>query len=138
MPLTTAMRDLLGQLIIGGNTSAVFSNGNAFLCVGDSTQSFVSSQNSMGTSGASWDKSSQDGGYPVYSTSSGGPPAMIFRSTFSTAQANFHWQEWGVKNTNASTTGTSSGTLLNRVVADLGTKTNVQTWQLTATITPTT
>lgn len=139
MPLTKAMRDLLGQLIIGAGTSFVFDNAKAFLLVGDSTGAFGSTQNAMGSSGASFDKSSMDAGYPQYSvTSDAVVPAMIFRSTFSTAQANFHWQEWGVRNGSGSGSATSSGVMLNRVVADLGTKTNVQTWQLTATITPTT
>ncbi len=139
MPLTKAMRDLLGYLIIGGGTSFVFNNALAFLLVGDSTGTFGSTQNALGSSGANFDKSSMDAGYPQYSvTSDAATPAMIFRSTFSTAQANFHWQEWGVRNGSGSGSATSSGVMLNRVVADLGTKTNVQTWQLTATITPTT
>ena len=145
MPLARAMRDLLGQLIIGAGTSYVFDNTNAHLLVGDSTQGaglagiMPTSWNAMGSSGANWAQSSMDAGYPQYSvTSDANTPAMIFRSTFGTAAANFHWQEWGVRNGAGSGTATSSGVMLNHVTADLGTKTNVQTWQLTCVITPTT
>ena len=138
MPLTTAMRDLIGQLIIGSGTSFLFNNTNAQLHVGDSTQAFGSSQNGCASSGANFVQASMNGGYPAYSVTSGGPPAMIFQSTFGTAVGNFHWQEWCVKNSSASGTSTGTGVALNRVQVDLGTKTGVQTWQLTVVITPTT
>lgn len=138
MPLTQAMRDLLGQLIIGSGTSFLFSNTNAQLIVGDSTGTFGSSQNDMGSSGANRVNSSMDATYPLYSVTSGGPPAIIARATYGTAVGNFHWQEWGLKNSSASGTSTGTGVLANRVVTDLGTKTGVQTWQLTAVLTPTT
>jgi hypothetical protein len=44
--------------------------------------------------------------------------------------ANVAWQEWGLFNNT-----TSGGTMLNRKVESLGTKTEAQTWQFTCTIT---
>lgn len=54
---------------------------------------------------------------------------MTFRSTFATTDANFAWQEWGIFN------ASTAGTMMNRKVESLGTKTSAQTWQLTLTIT---
>ena len=55
--------------------------------------------------------------------------ALTFRSLFGTGDANFAWNEWGVFN------ASSSGTMLNRKVESLGTKTSAQSWQLTVTLT---
>jgi hypothetical protein len=65
-----------------------------------------------------------DATYPQVSTN-----VITFRSTFATGDANFAWQEWGVFN------ASSAGTMLNRKVESLGTKTSAQTWQFTVTIT---
>jgi len=67
-------------------------------------------------------------GYPSTATN-----VLTFRSVFATDEANFQWEEWGIKNVN--TTGT---TLFNRKQEALGVKTNTQTWQMTATLTFTT
>lgn len=141
MGMTAAFAyQLLGQLIIGlGNTSQAYNNTNAQTLVGDSTQTFGSSQNSMGSSGGNFAQSSMDGGFPSISTTSDATrPAMMFRSTFDTGKGNFAWQEWGIKNSSASGTSTGTGILMNRVVTSLGTKTGAQTWQFTTLITPST
>lgn len=64
--------------------------------------------------------------------------AIDFRATFSTDEGNFAWNEWGVWNSTSTTDANAN--LLNRKVEDpsLGTKTNTQIWQITATITVTT
>jgi hypothetical protein len=59
---------------------------------------------------------------------------ISWTAVFSTSQANFAWNEFGIDN------GTADGTtvvapLLNRKVSSLGTKTSAGTWTLTVTIT---
>jgi hypothetical protein len=54
---------------------------------------------------------------------------LTFRSTFGTSEAHFAWQEWGVFN------ASTGGTMMNRKVESLGTKTSSQSWQITVTIT---
>jgi len=138
MPMTQIFRDLLSQLILGTGSSEAFTNAKAQVLVGDSTQTFDPTRNNLGSSGANFAQSSMDASFPDISTSSGGPPAMRFRSTFDTSKGNFAWKEWGVRNTSGSGSATSSGILMNRSVVDLGTKTAAQTWQFTGVITPAT
>ena len=54
---------------------------------------------------------------------------VTWQATFGTSDANWAWQEWGVFNAAA------AGTMLNRKVTSLGTKTSAATWQLTVTVT---
>jgi hypothetical protein len=65
-----------------------------------------------------------DNGFPTRTNNQ-----LTFQATFGTSEANFAWNEWGVAN------NSTAGTLLNRKVESLGTKTNSQIWQFTATIT---
>jgi hypothetical protein len=58
---------------------------------------------------------------------------VTFRSTFATTDANFTWNEWAIFNNVTD----ASGTMLNRAVVNLGTKTSAASWQLTATLTQT-
>ena len=53
------------------------------------------------------------------------------QSTFGTSLANFTWNEFGIANQNPGTAvlTTSTGRLLNRGVASLGTKTSAASWQ---------
>jgi len=53
--------------------------------------------------------------------------ALTFRALFATDEANFTWAEWGVFN------AVAAGTMMNRKVEALGTKTSAQSWQLTVT-----
>jgi len=132
MALTQSGRDLIAKMLVGtAGTSENYSTANAQIIVGDSNGTFGSSQNDMGSSGANRGNSSMDAGYPTIAAN-----VLTFRSTFGTAVANFAWNEWGVKNSSSSSTGT--GTLLNRAVTSLGTKTSAQSWQMTGTITVTT
>jgi hypothetical protein len=55
--------------------------------------------------------------------------SQIFVATFTSAQANWAWNEWGVFS------ATSAGRMLNRKVESLGTKAVNSTWQLTVTLT---
>lgn len=124
MPLTDAGRNHLVQSGIGAAVTP-FNNANAYIGVGDSTAAFATTQTDLqGTTNRT--RKAMDATYP-----NGATNVITFRSTFATTDANYAWQEWGVFNN--ATTG--SGTMLNRKVESLGTKTNTQTWQFTVTLT---
>lgn len=125
MAITDAGRNHLVQAGIGAAVTA-FNNANAHIGVGDSTTAFAAGQTDLQAASNKLRKA-MDATYP-----SGGSNVITFRSTFGTSEANFAWDEWGVFN------AASSGTMLNRKVEALGTKTNTQTWQFTVTLTFTT
>jgi hypothetical protein len=104
----------------------------AYFVVGNSTATHATSQTF--TQGASTTMAAMDAGYPTRATN-----VCTFRATFSTAQANFAWNEWCIYNSTTTALGTGD-TILNRKVEDpsLGTKTSAQSWQITADITFTT
>jgi len=121
MGLTNAYRNYLAQATIGESVTP-FDSSNAYIGVGDSTTAFDPTQTDL--LGTNKLRKGMDGGYPVRSTN-----AMTFQATFSTSEGNFAWNEWGVFNASA------SGTILNRKVEYLGTKTSSQTWQIQVTVT---
>lgn len=125
MPITDAGRNHLVQAGIGAAVTA-FNNANSYIGVGDSTTAFAVGQTDLQAATNKLRKA-MDATYP-----SGGSNVITFRSTFATGDANWAWQEWGVFN------ASSAGTMLNRKVESLGTKTNTQTWQFTVTLTFTT
>jgi len=102
----------------------------AYFLVGNSTATHTTTQAWM--LGAASTMNAMDATYPTRSTN-----IITFRATFSTAQANFVWNEWGI--TNTTSTADANQSLLNRKVEDpaLGTKTSAQSWQITADITMT-
>jgi hypothetical protein len=67
-----------------------------------------------------------DAGFPTITSN-----VITFQITVPTTDVNFSWQEIGVFNN--ATLG--SGTMFNRFLSAIGTKTNTQTWQLTVTLT---
>jgi hypothetical protein len=113
------------QATVGAAVTA-FNNANAYIGVGDSTTAFAVGQTDL-VAATNKTRKAMDATYP-----SGASNVITFRSTFATGDANYAWQEWGVFN------AASSGTMLNRKVESLGTKTNTQTWQFTVTLTFTT
>lgn len=121
MALTNAYRDYVATLTTGSGSA--FSNANAYIGVGDSTTAFAATQTDLIAATNKFRKA-QDATYPQVSGN-----VMTFRSSFGTSEANFAWQEWGIFN------ASSAGTMMNRKVESLGTKTSAQTWQLTLTIT---
>jgi hypothetical protein len=125
MPITDAGRNHLVQAGIGAAVTA-FNNANSYIGVGDSTTAFSAAQTDL-VAATNKLRKAMDATYP-----SGGSNVITFRSTFGTSDANFAWQEWGVFN------ASSAGTMLNRKVESLGTKTNTQTWQFTVVLTFTT
>ena len=125
MGLSNAARDLIGPAITGTALPTPFNNANSYLGVGDSTTAYANTQTDL-VAATNRLRKAMDATYPTTSTN-----VLTFRSTFATTDANFAWQEWGVFNN--PTFG--SGTMLNRFVQSLGTKTSAQSWQLTATLT---
>lgn len=125
MAITDAGRNHLVQAGIGAAVTA-FNNANSYIGVGDSVTAFSAAQTDL-VAATNKLRKVQDATYP-----SGASNVITWRSTFGTADANFAWQEWAVFNAAA------AGTMLNRKVESLGTKTNTQTWQFTVTLTVTT
>lgn len=122
MALTNAARDLIAQALIGEAFTS-FANANARIGVGDSSAAFAAAQTDLQASTNKLRKA-MEAAYPSRVGN-----ALTFRSVFGTSEANFAWNEWGVFN------AASSGTMLNRIVASLGTKTSAQSWQFTVTVT---
>jgi hypothetical protein len=122
MAITNTGAILAAQCLM--NNSATFlDSSNAHLGVGDSNTAFAAAQTDLQAASNKLRKA-MESGYPTRSSG-----ALTFRSLFGTSEANFAWAEWGVFN------ASSSGTMFSRKVESLGTKTNTQSWQLTATIT---
>jgi hypothetical protein len=106
------------------NDSATFlNNTNAHLAVGDTNTAFAASQTDLAAPTNKLRKAME----ATYPTRSSG--ALTFRSLYGTSEANFAWAEWGTFN------ASTSGVMWQRKVESLGTKTNTQSWQLTATLT---
>lgn len=120
MPATTAYRDYLAGLTTGSGTP--FNNANAYIGVGDSSTAFAAGQTDLQASTNKLRKG-MDASYPTVTTN-----AMTFKATFSTSEANFAWNEWGIFN------AASGGTMMQRKVESLGTKTSAMTWTVEFTI----
>jgi hypothetical protein len=119
MALTTAFRDYVAGLVTG--TGTAFDNSNAYIGVGNDNTAFAAGQTDLlGTNL----RKAMDATYPQVATN-----VLTFRSTFATGDANFAWEEWGVFN------ASTGGTMMNRYVESLGTKTAAQSWQFTVDIT---
>ena len=122
MPLLDSGRDHIAQTLIG-QVVTPFDATNAYICVGDSSTAFNASHTDLQASTNKLRKD-LDNGFPSRTNNQ-----LSFQATFGTSEANFAWNEWGVAN------AASAGTLLNRKVESLGTKTSAQVWQFTVTIT---
>lgn len=121
MPLTNAFRDYVATKVTAG-TGTNFDNTNAYIGVGNGTTAFAATQTDL--AGASKTRKAMDATYPQVSTN-----VITFRSTFGTGDANYAWEEWGVFN------ASTAGTMMNRVVANNGTKAGTETKVVTVTIT---
>jgi hypothetical protein len=125
MALTNAGRDFIAQAIVNASSPVFFDNAAAHIGVGDSSSAFSAAHTDLQAASNKLRKG-MDSTYPTRSSN-----VLTFRSTFSTAEANFAWNEWAVFN------ASSSGAMLTRKVESLGTKTSAQSWQMTATLTVT-
>lgn len=133
MPLLTVGRDLIAKMIRGAaTTSEYWSSANARLVIGDSTETFASSQIDTGSSGANRFYKGMDASFPTSTADN----VITWQMTATTSEANFAWNEWLIKNSSASSSGTMAA--LNRKQEALGTKTSAQSWALSAQVTITT
>lgn len=124
MPGTNAYRDYVAAATHTG-TATAFNNANSSIGVGDSSAAFAAGQTDLQAATNKFRKA-MDATYPTLAAN-----VLTFRATFNTTDANFAWNEWATFNTTAA----SGGTMLQRKVEALGTKTSAQTWQITTTIT---
>jgi hypothetical protein len=108
-----------------------WSNGNAFLGVGDSSTAEAATQTELQAATNRFYKA-MNATFPSRSSQT-----VTFQSDFTSAEANYVWAEWAIAAgaTTASGSGFTSGTTnLNRKVAALGTK-STGTWTLSAQLT---
>lgn len=104
-------------LLVGGGGTA-YNNANAYLGVGDSATAWGTAQTDLQAASNKL-RVAMKATYPQTGTKK-----QTFSSDFTTAQANWAWQEWAIFNAAA------AGTMLNRKVESLGTKAS-GTWTLT-------
>jgi len=130
MPIVQAARNLISQMIVGTHsTNAYYGSTGAVLWVSTSCTAHGPTQTHLQGLTLTCHNSTMESGYPSIATN-----VLQFRGVLTTERGNVDWNEIGL--TNATSTG--SGTMLFRSVADYGTKTCTQTWQLTACVTITT
>ncbi len=123
MGLTNGGRDLIAAVLIGeGTASDWFDETNAHIGVGDSNTAFAATQTNLQAVTNKF-RQGMESGFPDRTDN-----AIDFKASFGTDDANFAWLEWGVFN------HASTGTMLNRKVENLGTKSG-GTWVLTVTLT---
>lgn len=120
--LVTTGIQLLEDLLIGAGGTA-FNNANSYIGIGDSNTAPAVGQTDL-QAGANKVRVAMDATFPSRASQT-----ISWRSTFSTSQGNFSIQEAGVFN------HASAGTMLNRLLAPLGTKTSATTLQVTCTLT---
>lgn len=120
--VNTGLTDI-GNGLTSAGLATPYTNANANIGVGDSSTAAATSQTDLQAASNKLRKA-MDATYPTVSNG-----VYTFRSTFATSDANFAWAEWAVFN------ASSTGRMLNRAVASLGTKTSAQSWQFTVTIT---
>jgi hypothetical protein len=124
------------QTLIGNGTATAaqsltfFSNAQAAIGVGDSTTTAAATHTDL-QAATNKLRVAMDATFPSHTDGVVvGAASIIFKSTFSTAQANWAWQEWAVFNSATAATGR----MLQRKVESLGTKTSASTWALTITL----
>lgn len=120
---------LLDLLIAAGGVA--YNAANAFVGVGDSTTAEAASQTELQAATNRFYKA-MNATFPSRTSQT-----VSWQSDFTTAEANYAWQEWSISAgaTTASGSGFTTGTTnLNRKVQSLGTKTT-GTWTLTGQVT---
>lgn len=121
MPITFAGRDHV-VATLRGESATPFDGSNARLGVGNSADPFSAEQTDLQAS-SNKVRSGMQSGYPVRSGN-----ILTYRAIFGPDMANWTWREWGLFN------AAGGGTMLNREIQTLGTKTDAQTWALTVSI----
>ena len=118
----------LWDLLIGAANVSAFNNSNAHIGVGDDDTSAAIGQTDLQAVSNTF-YSPMASTYPQHTDGTGESNAsLVFRSTFGADDANFAWEEWGIFN------ASTSGRMLNRRVAVLGTKANPAIWTFTVTL----
>ena len=113
-----------------GVVTGAFTTGTSRIGVGISTAAAAASQTDLSAT-ASKAYDGMESGYPSHTTgTSTAARSCVFRSLFSTAQANFAWNEFGIFNSTAATRR-----MLQRKVQSMGTKSSAATRQITVTLT---
>jgi len=120
--VTVGITAMIG-LTFGTTIPTAFSNANAYLGVGDSSTASAVGQTDL-QAATNKLRVAMNSSYP-----SAASPAVSLQSTYGSSDANFAWNEIGTFN------ASTAGTMLNRVVQTLGTKSSGATWTLTETIT---
>ena len=105
--------------LVCGNAGTAFTNALATIGVGDSTTAEDPAQTDLQAVTNKTYKG-MEASYPTSGTSQ----KATFQSSFGSADANYSWQEFVIKNS-------SSLICLNRKVSNQGTKVSGQTWVLT-------
>ena len=128
---------LLWEYAIGNGSTSTGSakhylNSKCSLGIGNSTAAAVNTQKVL--SGGSKIFKIMSAGFPTHTTGStiAGAAQFTLKSTFTTAQANFAWGEWGVFSI---ATTAAVQRMINRKVGVLLTKTSAATASLTVTLT---
>lgn len=114
-----------------GGSLTYFDNTNAAIGVGDSSTAAAATQTDL-QAATNKLRVAMDATYPVHTDGVvTGSRSVVYQSTFSTSQANYAWEEWGVFNSATAATGR----MLNRKVVSLGTKPNTDSWVFQVTLT---
>jgi hypothetical protein len=126
--LNAGIAHMLDQLT--GAITDPLNNANTRLGVGNSATAEAATQTDLQAAAGAGNRQFKlmNATYPSRSAQT-----ESFQSDFTTGEANFVWNEWGVDNGNANGT-TVTAPMLNRKVASLGTKTT-GTWTLTGQLT---
>lgn len=126
MPLVQQGRNRIAGLITGAETCHWGTSG-ATLFVASSTAAHSPTSTFLNSNGIG---ATGEAGYPLTALN-----VLQWRGIWSTALANFQWEQWLVNTATAS----GSGVPLNIAPQqNLGVKTSAQSWQLTACVTITT
>lgn len=134
MSLTDTGATAIASALLGDGVVDLFDNTNAAIGVGDSTEAFNANQTELHaeTSPGNAIRKEMNSGYPNRDPESNGSDNVTrYQSVFGTSEANFVWNEWGIFNNVTA----SSGTMLLRVVENLGTKTSAAQWVFEVDIT---
>ena len=113
------MWDLVTGAVTG--TNHIFDNAKAQIGVGNSSTAAAATQTDL--VGASKTYKAMEAAFPTSATQK-----ATFKSSFGSADANYIWNEWVVRQL-------TSSKCLNRKVDSMGTKTSGSTWTLEVTIT---
>ncbi len=120
--LNEGIQEMWDLTIAAAGSPVAYNNANAEIGVGDSNTSAVATQTDLQAASNKLFKA-MVASYPQRTNQT-----VDFRSDFTSGEANFAWQEWGIRN------GNTRNKNLNRKVESLGTKAT-GTWTLTASLT---